>query len=101
MGWISKHTGRVTWAGQCTQSEECTQSECGFTLSNGQIGVAKLVSELNTYTISTAAPPTCMLRFTLIAHLAPAFLPHLSLALLVLLVPALMVLPFKLPFDSP
>ena len=52
-GRISKHAGGVTWAGQCTQAEEHTQSGCGFTLSNGRIGVVELVSELSTYAIST------------------------------------------------
>ena len=38
---------------QCTQDEERTQTGCGFTLSNGRIGVAEPISELNAYAIST------------------------------------------------
>ena len=54
MGWISKHAGRVMWAGQCTQGKERTQLECRFMLSNGWIGVAELISKLNAYAISTS-----------------------------------------------
>ena len=51
--WISKHADGVTCIGQCTQGEERTQTESGFTLSNGQFGVAEPVSELSAYAIST------------------------------------------------